>query len=302
MRELHTKYRPTEWEEIIGQPAAVESVMAALEEGRSRAFIFAGPSGVGKTTISRIIAGEMEAELMEIDAATHTGVDAMRDVQQMTQYAPLNAPSRVIIVDECHMLSKSAWNSMLKVIEEPPKNVLWCLCTTELEKVPETIKTRCLVYTLQLVDAEALMQLLTHIDAEEGSDANQDVMWLCAEKADGSPRRAITMFSQVMDCETRAEAAILLRQPLEDGEVIDLCRLMAQGAPWDKIIKLLKKLEKQNPESIRRIICAYFSKVAMKESFQKAQNALAILQAFERPYPTEQSHHLLLSFGELYAE
>lgn len=313
--ELHNRHRPQDWDEIAGQEVVVESVAKALEEGTSRSFLFAGPSGVGKTTISRVIASKVEAEVSEVDAATHTGVDAMRAIQDTLHFSPLNAENRVVIVDECHMLSKAAWNSLLKVIEEPPTKVYWCLCTTEIERVPETIKTRCLVYRLDPVPDETILDLLHYINEEEKFEADEDVMWLCAEKANGSPRRAITMFAAVKDCETRQEAAILLRQPLEDGEAIELCQALIKGFKWSQVVDIVRKLrgldekgkpiegrKAQDPEGVRRIVCAYFAKVAMNPSWGKAEKALAILAAFERPYPTDQPHHLLLSLGELYVQ
>lgn len=304
MSELHTKYRPSDWREVVGQDSVIESVLGAIEEKRSRAYLFTGPSGTGKTTIARLIAKEVGAKgsnLLEIDAATHTGVDSMRDVQDLLRFSPLGGGSKVVIVDEAHQLSKSAWNSLLKSIEEPPPGVYWCFCTTEPMKVPVTIKTRCLVYDLKPVKINDLAELLERVAGDEGMDVVQEVLYLCAEKADGSPRKAITLMSSVADCESRQEAAILLREPVEDAEVVDFCRLLLQGGDWKQFMKTLAKMGETNPESVRRIVCAYFTKVIMDAKRERdVERGLAVLEAFGDPYPAgDQIYPLLLSIGAL---
>ncbi len=131
MEPLHLKYRPKDFDEVVGQDAVVKSLQQAVKNNAGHTFLFTGLSGVGKTTLARITAatvGCVSSNLIEIDAATHTGVDDMRDVTFSLKYKPIGVGSvKVIIVDECHMLSKSAWNSLLKVLEEPPAWVYWML-------------------------------------------------------------------------------------------------------------------------------------------------------------------------------
>ena len=152
-RPLHLKYRPTNLDEVIGQNAVVQSLKQQLTgQSTPHAFLFLGPSGVGKTSIARILAGMMkcdDANILEIDAATHSGVENMRSVTQMAQYRGIGeSPNKFIIVDEVHALSKATFQSLLLSIEEPPPHVYWALCTTEPDKIPTTIKTRCAAYDL----------------------------------------------------------------------------------------------------------------------------------------------------------
>ena len=161
--ELATKYRPQTFEEVIGQPQAVASIKTVLKRQSSRSFILTGPSGTGKTTLGRIIAttvGAVKSAIVEVDAASNTGVDAMREILEMTQYRGFGGAGRVFIIDECHMLSANAWNSMLKGIEEPPPGIYWVLCTTEPTKIPKTIKTRCVQYDLQPVGVDDIYTLI----------------------------------------------------------------------------------------------------------------------------------------------
>jgi DNA polymerase-3 subunit gamma/tau len=143
---LATKYRPETWEEVVGQDAVVKSMKVVVTKKSSKCFLLSGPSGCGKTTLARIAARSLGIKgggaLREIDAASKTGVDDMRQVCVDLGYKVLGGGSRGLIVDECHQLSKAAWNSLLKITEEPPPDTYWFFCTTEPSKVPVTIKRR----------------------------------------------------------------------------------------------------------------------------------------------------------------
>ena len=146
-RPLHIKWRPQKLNDVISHAFVVSSLKALLKEKECpHSFLFTGPSGVGKTTLARIVASYLEAAVLEIDAATNTGIDAMRAVQDMARYKAIDNEKRVVIIDECHALSKQTWQSLLKIVEEPPAHLYWAFCTTEPDKVPATIKTRCVQY------------------------------------------------------------------------------------------------------------------------------------------------------------
>jgi DNA polymerase-3 subunit gamma/tau len=297
---LHLKYRPTDFDEVIGQDAVVRSLKQAVEKDVSHTFLFTGPSGVGKTTLARLVAktiGCFDNDLLEIDAATNTGIDDMRAVSSGLQYRPLGEGAvKVIIVDECHMLSKSAWNSMLKILEEPPDWVYWMLCTTEPVKVPASIKTRCLAYDLKPVSSSILRDLLETVVEAEGLDCDADVQRLCAKEAGGSPRQALVNLAICAGGESGKDVRELLRTAEESPEVVELARLLVKEADWAEVQELLKELGGINPESIRHVVRGYVTKVVLgAKSEDKAGWGLEILDAFSEPFHPSDGGRVLLS-------
>ncbi len=286
LNDLHTKYRPSTFDDVVGQDAVVASLKKVLAKDTSHAFIFTGPSGTGKTTLARIIAHEVgctKQNLVEVDAATHTGVEAMREVTSTLIYSGLGqTATKVVIIDEAHMLSPAAWNSMLKHIEEPPAHVYWCICTTNPGKIPATIKTRCNSYDLSEVGKDELVSLLERVRQEEELETDDEILDLIAKKAEGSPRRALTALSQVAHCSARKEAAAILKDFGEEPEIIALCRALSKGVSWKEAMELLRNI-KEHPEGIRIVVCNYFQKVAL--SGANPEMCCNILSAFGEPYP-----------------
>ena len=311
MSELHTKYRPTTWDQVVGQDAAVRSIQNTLRSGNSRAFILVGEPGVGKTTIARLIARHLGIDpdrgsgYEELDAATRTGVDAMRELKSTLQLRPVgSSDKRVICLDEAHMLSGSAWNSLLKDVEEPPEWVYWVFCTTEPTKVPRSIRTRCVEYTLDLIGDDQLSKILRHVVEAESVQLGDDVEELVIDAAMGSARALLTGLSKVIGVEDLDEAELLLDTvSVGNPDIADLCReLMQRQATFDTTVRILSKMENANAESIRIVICSWFSKMLMKSPSKNTSAHLAILDAFGDPYPSvgKSLHPVLLSLGRLF--
>ena len=246
-RVLARKYRPTGFGELIGQDAMVRTLRNAIASGRlAHAFILTGVRGVGKTTTARIIAralnctgGEADGptaepcgacenciaiaedrhvDVIEMDAASRTGVNDIRELIEGTIYRPVSARYKVYIVDEVHMLSTSAFNALLKTLEEPPEHVKFVFATTETRKVPVTVLSRCQRFDLRRVDAEALVAHYSDIAAKENVDITDDALGLIARAADGSVRDGLSLLDQAI-----AHAA---GAKIEAAEVSDMLGLV----------------------------------------------------------------------------
>jgi DNA polymerase-3 subunit gamma/tau len=220
---LARKWRPKSFETLVGQDHVVRALTNALEQNRlHHAYLFTGTRGVGKTTIARILAKSLNCEtgitatpcgicnacteidrgrfvdLIEVDAASNTQVDAMRDLLDNAQYAPTTGRFKVYIIDEVHMLSKSAFNAMLKTLEEPPAHVKFILATTDPQKVPVTVLSRCLQFNLRQMAGTSIISHLQHILAEENIPFEPTALHLIARAAAGSMRDALSLTDQAI--------------------------------------------------------------------------------------------------------
>lgn len=304
---LHIKYRPQSLRDMYGQEAVVKSLEKALvAKARNHCYLFTGPAGTGKTTLSRILARELNCgDIQEVDAASNSGIDAMREVTASLRYHGFGeAPNRAIIIDECHGLSKQAWDSLLITTEQPPPHVYFFFCTTVEGKIPKTMETRCLAYTLKPLRWADSMDLLEFVRKQEGLKTPDGILELIASSCEGSPRMALTMLAKVQDCEDLDEAEVLLEAPAESAEVIDLCRAIMKGDlvdNWGRARDLLVKID-QPAESIRIVITAYFSKVVMGEKTQArdVKRCLDVLECFSRPFnPSDKHGPLLLALADI---
>jgi DNA polymerase III subunit gamma/tau len=200
-QSLYRTHRPATFAEVVGQ----EQVTKPLEEATKskkigHAYLFAGSRGLGKTTVARIFAdaiGCKENDLSEIDAASNNSVDAMRALTEGVYTLPFNSPYKVYILDEAHMLSKSAWNAFLKTLEEPPAYAVFILATTELDKVPETVQSRCQVFEFKKPTRAVLTKMIAGVAKKEGYTLAPDAGELIAILADGSYRDALSVLQKV---------------------------------------------------------------------------------------------------------
>ncbi|HSY49747.1 MAG TPA: DNA polymerase III subunit gamma/tau [Thermoanaerobaculia bacterium] len=220
---LARKYRPQTFSDVIGQDTVVRTLQNAIEGKRiHHAYLFAGVRGVGKTTAARILAKALncikgpttepcnecticreitegiDLDVREIDAATYTGVDNIRELRDITQFQPARDRNRIFIIDEAHMLSTGAWNALLKILEEPPPQVIFMFATTEINKVPQTIISRVQKEMMRKITLDELIERVAKICAAEGIDADRGAIEIIARRGEGSVRDALSLLDQVI--------------------------------------------------------------------------------------------------------
>lgn len=199
---LYRKYRPIDFDEVLGQEHIVKVLKGAIKLGNiSHSYLLHGSRGTGKTTIARIIAKELNTspeDIFEIDAASNRGIDDIRELREGVSTLPFNSKYKIYIIDEVHMLTKEAWNALLKTLEEPPNHVIFILATTELEKVPETIVSRCQVFVFKKPSLSVLKELVQSVAKKEGFKIDLAGAELLAVLGDGSFRDTHGILQKIM--------------------------------------------------------------------------------------------------------
>jgi DNA polymerase-3 subunit gamma/tau len=259
---LYRKYRPQTFREVIGEDHIVKVLENAIKLGNvSHAYLFSGARGTGKTSVARILARELgtsNSDLYEMDAATHTGVDDMRELNEGVSTLPFESKYKIYIIDEVHMLSKSAFNAFLKTLEEPPAHVVFILATTELEKVPETIRSRCQTFVFKAPNQAVLKEFAENIAGKEGFTLNPEASELIAILGDGSFRDSHGILEKVfsstsnkkitreeVESVTGAPRAALVREILEavvHKDVAKGLKAINQASAGNADMKLFAKL------------------------------------------------------------
>lgn len=198
---LYRKYRPETWESVLGQEHIVSVLKESAKQKKiSHAYLFAGSRGIGKTSVARILAREAGVtpnDIYEMDAASNRGIDDVRALREAVNVLPLESPYKVYIVDEAHMLTKEAFNALLKTLEEPPKHVIFILATTEIEKLPDTIVSRCQVFTFKKPSNIILKKTILDAAKKEGLKIDESSADLIALLGDGSFRDAYGVLQKV---------------------------------------------------------------------------------------------------------
>jgi len=205
-QSLYRAYRPHTFKDVIGQDHVVIPLETQIKEGKvGHAYLFTGSRGLGKTSIARIFARELktdERDIYELDAASNNGVDEIRALNESVHTLPFNSERKVYILDEAHMLSKSAWNAFLKTLEEPPAHVILILATTELEKVPDTVRSRCQVFQFKKPTRASLSLLVREVGKKEGYTIEPAAADLIGMLGDSSYRDVLSVLEKALASST----------------------------------------------------------------------------------------------------
>lgn len=311
MVDLHVKYRPKTLDEVRGQDAVVKSLgrLLANRKQAPHTYLFTGSSGVGKTTLARIIGYTLRiptTNVIEADGATYTGIDSAKEIKSLVSVHSLGSDRRkMLILDECHRLSSQAWDSWLKLVEEPPSHLYLAFCTTNPAKIPRTLHTRCHSYALADVREDDLYELLVAVAKREKIDLADDVLEFISQHANGSPRQALVYLSQCGSRCRLSEAKKIIRKnetaSVDSPEAAIARMLIAGNHVWADYMRMLDKLTEIEPESIRIVTVNYIAAVMRKQANPKrAARYAAVLEAFENPYnQSDKLAPLLLSLARV---
>ena len=275
---LALKYRPQTFDDLIGQEVVAETIKNAIKLNKTpNAYLFTGIRGIGKTTTARIVAKSLNClngpdklckddfcenceaisnsshiDVLEMDAASKTGVDDVRDLIEFSRYGPTSAKYKIFIIDEVHMLSKQAFNALLKTLEEPPEYLKFIFATTEIKKIPITVVSRCQRFDLSRIKSSELFEFIKKIKDKESGKASDDALKLIVKISEGSVRDALSLLDRgLLTLENDKELDLISAQSIfgyfDKSQLIDLFKLILEGNE-NEVIKIYRKIYDQGIE------------------------------------------------------
>ena len=302
-----TRKRPQDFEKLVGQEFVVSTLENAIQEGRiAHAYLFSGPRGVGKTSSARLLAKALNCErgmsahpcgecsscreitsgtsvdVIEIDGASNTSVNDIRAIKEEVLFPPQSSRYKIYIIDEVHMLSTSAFNALLKTIEEPPEYIIFIFATTELQKVPATIRSRCQQFRFQLIPQELIQSCLKSAAEDLSIEADEDALFWIAKEATGSMRDAYTLFDQVAAFSGKHITLQKIRERLNlagFSKISEIVSLSVFSSP-DKAIEVLSSLFEAgvSPEQIVKDSADFFRTILLYKTGIRRPSLLGVAE------------------------
>lgn len=331
--DFYHRYRPRTFDEIVGHKSVVKSLRkVATSKDVAQAYLFSGNSGCGKTTAARVLSSAINCEhldgdnpctvcptcqsiiesrnsdIYEINAAEARGIDVIRELGRQASRYPVFSKNKVFILDEAHSLTKDAQQSLLKIMEEVPKNVFIILCSTEPSKIIATVRNRCQHFKFPSLSDSDILSLISGVWDLEGLPLLpnlQSILGKVVEYAEGSPRASLVGLQQIAQAAASMEGEALsigdVAGLLEivgevEASVIDICRLLIRGGSWSDLMELLKSTS-ASPETIRMSVLGYFRSSLMKpHSFNEAEKFAEVMSTFIEPfYQVKPENNLVLA-------
>ena len=299
MVNLITKYRPKSLDEVWGNEQVVSTLKGFKKKGKfPQAMLFKGQGGTGKTTLARIVAKELGAvgnDLIEVNVADNNGVDYFRDLIEKTEYSPLTSPVKVFILDECHSLTTSSQNALLKVLEEPPSYCYFILCTTDSNKLLNTIISRCTSFTVEKFDKDSAVDFIDEVCMNEwgyssvdDSPIDEDCIKRFVLATDGYPRRILSELEKIVVFDYLNDKdkinAYVFEDYVDEQKAENLVKLILQANKWEKLNEEVGKLETKELEGLRRGVLNYLTKVMCSSNYNYNTRHKRILNAFSKPF------------------
>jgi len=283
--ELYKKYRPVRLKQVVGQDDVVRQLVDWGRRGTVPHFLlFAGPSGVGKTTVARILRTKLgcgNTDYTEVNAANARGIDMVRGIQSNLMMAPISGKCRFWTIDECHRLTGEAQDSFLKMLEDTPDHVYFVLSTTNPQKLLKTIITRATELKFRLLSDKDLEQVISSVlEAECLKPLSRDVMDRLVDAAEGSARKALVLLHAIIGLEDEKDQLDAIAKGDHKAQAIELARLlMKPGVSWPEVAKLLKNVDEEH-ESLRRMVLGY-CRTMLLSGGKGVRRAAAVVDRFQ---------------------
>lgn len=288
---LITKYRPLEFSEVFGHAEILRGLQNAVSgPSRPHSFLLTGPSGVGKTTLARILATVLDAEVVEVDAASNNGVEAVRELITLGHHRPLTRAAKMIICNECQRFSRPAWDVLLMLLEEPPDYLYVAITTTEFGKVPDAVVTRCYHAALRPLRDSEIEDLLGVVCELENWRVEGDVMRHVVAAATGQPRKALSLMQSCHDAPNIEEARRIINLQTDDSPVIRLLSSLARsgGYSWEAVRADLRKVfdDDADFEEVSTLAGRYLTGIILRSGEKEARRVSSLLESLVQPAST----------------